>query len=239
MANLIFQLSEVSVPRRLFQGVLDRIGRLYGKSRSELRIINYNLLDLPVGSHVMTSSQILVQKALAIPANVREAYLLGIPEVELHAHLCRLLENMDSGARCEVTHGRDEYGRDIVLRRSSPFGYEYIAIVVKRGDAKGKISGRTAGPVDAIISQVNQSVAHLCLLKEIEVSSVNLRGVWVMFGHFGRLTNNAVRRIDVEAPALKSKSGHSLLAGLPIRLQNTTRKCSSLVPPVPTFKTKL
>ena len=25
---LIFQLSEVSVPRRLFQGVLDRIGRL-------------------------------------------------------------------------------------------------------------------------------------------------------------------------------------------------------------------
>ena len=149
----------------------------------------------------MTSSQILVQKALAIPANVREAYLLGIPEVELHAHLCRLLENMDSGARCEVTHGRDEYGRDIVLRRSSPFGYEYIAIVVKRGDAKGKISGRTAGPVDAIISQVGQSVAHLCLLKEIEVSSVNIKGVWVMF--FGRLTNNAVRRIDVEAPALK------------------------------------
>ena len=26
--RLIFQLSEVSVPRRLFQGVLDRIGRL-------------------------------------------------------------------------------------------------------------------------------------------------------------------------------------------------------------------
>ena len=26
--RLIFQLSEVSVPRRLFEGVLDRIGRL-------------------------------------------------------------------------------------------------------------------------------------------------------------------------------------------------------------------
>ena len=148
----------------------------------------------------MTSS-ILVQKALALPSKVREAYLLGIREVEMHLHLCRLLENMEPGTRCEVTHGRDEYGRDIVLRRSSAFGHEYIAIVVKRGDAKGKISGRTTGPVDQIISQVNQSTAHLCYLKEIEVSPVQIKGVWVMF--FGRLTDGAVRRIDAEAPALK------------------------------------
>ena len=147
------------------------------------------------------SSSILAQKASAIPANVRESYLLGVPEVELHLHLCRLLQNMESGAQCEVTHGRDEYGRDIVLRRSSPFGYEYIAIVVKRGDAKGKISGRTAGPVDEVISQANQSVAHSCYLKEIEISRVQIGGVWVMF--FGRLTGNAVKRIVSEAPALK------------------------------------
>ena len=147
------------------------------------------------------SSSILAQKALAIPTKVRESYLLGIPEVELHIHLCRLLENMEPGARCEVTHGRDEYGRDIVLRRSSPFGYEYIAIVVKRGDRKGKISGRTAGPVDEIISQATQSAIHPCYLKEIEVSRVQIGGVWVMF--FGRLTGNAVQRILAEAPALK------------------------------------
>ena len=149
----------------------------------------------------MTSSSMLAQKAFAIPANVREAYLLSIPEVDLHLHLCRLLENMDAGARCEITHGRDEYGRDIVLRRSSPFGHEYIAIVVKRGDAKGKISGRTAGPIDEIISQVNQSVAHPCFLKVIEVSRVQLGGAWVMF--FGKMSDNAVRRLTVEAPALK------------------------------------
>ena len=147
------------------------------------------------------SSSILAQKALALPSKVREAYLLGIPEVEMHLHLCRLLENMEPGSRCEVTHGRDEYGRDIVLRRSSKFGHEYIAIVVKRGDAKGKISGRTAGPVDEIISQVNQSTAHLCHLKAIEFSPVQIKGAWVMF--FGRLTDGAARRIEAEAPALK------------------------------------
>ena len=147
------------------------------------------------------SSSILAQKASAIPADVRESYLLGIPEVELHTHLCRLLENMESGARCEVTHGRDEYGRDIVLRRASPFGREYIAIVVKRGDANGKVSGRTAGPVDEVISQAIQSVAHRCYLKEIEVSSIQVGGVWVMF--FGRLSGNAVKRILAEAPGLK------------------------------------
>ncbi len=148
----------------------------------------------------MNSSSILSQKALAIPANVRESYLLNIPEVDLHKYLSRLLENMDSGARCEVTHGRDEFGRDIVLRRSSPFGKEYLAIVVKRGDAKGKVSGRTSGPVDEVLSQAKQSVAHICYLKEIEISPVTIGGVWVMF--FGRLTANAVKRLVKESPAL-------------------------------------
>ena len=151
----------------------------------------------------MMSSSILAQKASAIPVDVREAYLLGIPEVELHPHICRLLESMESETRCEITHGRDEYGRDIVFRRSSPFGHEYIAIVVKRGDAKGKVSGRTAGPVDEVISQANQSVAHRCNLKEIEISSVQIGGAWVMF--FGKLTGGAVTRILAEASPLKFK----------------------------------
>ena len=149
------------------------------------------------------SSPILATKALAIPADVRESYLLRIPETDLHAHLCRLLENMDSEARCEITHGRDEYGRDIVLRRSSAFGQEYIAIVVKRGNASGSVSGRTAGPVDEIISQVNQSVVHRCRLKEIEIASIRISGAWIMF--FGRLTHNAVKRIMAEADGLKFK----------------------------------
>ncbi len=149
----------------------------------------------------MTSSSILAQKALAIPRNVRESYLLDIPEIELHLHLSRLLENMEQGSRCEIVHGRDEYGRDIVLRRSSAFGQEYVAVVVKRGDASGKISGRTAGPIDEVISQAKQSIAHLCNLKEIEISTVPIGGVWVAF--FGKLTNNAVTRILKEAPAVK------------------------------------
>ena len=107
---------------------------------------------------------------------------------------------MDTDSRCEITHGRDEYGRDIVLRRSSPFGNEYIAIVVKRGNSNGTISGRTSGPVDEIISQANQSLAHPCQLKDIEISETPITAVWVMF--FGRLSGNAVRRILREAPAV-------------------------------------
>lgn len=149
------------------------------------------------------SSPVLAQKALAIPFNVRESYLLNIPEVELHSHICRLLENMEMDARCEITHGRDEYGRDIVLRRSSEFGEEYIGIVVKRSPASGKISGRSDGPVDEVISQARQSVTHECLLKEIEIARVQIGGAWVMF--FGKLTDNAVKRIMVEAPALQFK----------------------------------
>ena len=149
------------------------------------------------------SSPVLAQKASAIPFNVRESYLLNIPEVELHSHICRLLENMEMDARCEITHGRDEYGRDIVLRRSSEFGEEYIGIVVKRGPASGKISGRSDGPVDEVISQARQSVTHECLLKEIEIARVQIGGAWVMF--FGKLTDNAVKRIMVEAPALQFK----------------------------------
>ena len=110
---------------------------------------------------------------------------------------------MQPEASCEITHGRDEYGRDIVLRRSSPFGREYIAIVVKRGNSKGAISGRTTGPVDEIISQANQSIAHPCILKDIEISEIQVTAVWVMF--FGRLSGNAVRRIKNEAPAVTFK----------------------------------
>ena len=149
------------------------------------------------------SSSILSQKALAIPSDVRQSYLLGISEIQLHSQICRLLENMESEARCEITHGRDEYGRDIVLRRSSPFGHEYIAIVVKRGDKRGKITGRTAREVDEVISQVKQSVAHLCYLKVIDISPVNIKGVWVLF--FGNLTDGAVKRILAEAPPLSFK----------------------------------
>ena len=149
------------------------------------------------------SSPILAQKALAIPLDIRESYLLNIPEVELHHYICGLLQNMESDAQCEITHGRDEFGRDIVLRRSSPFGHEYIAIVVKRGDSRGKISGRSSGPVDEVISQAKQSVSHPCHLKEIDFSRVPIGGAWVMF--FGRLTDNAVKRIEAEAPTLQFK----------------------------------
>ena len=143
----------------------------------------------------------LVQRALAIPANVRQSFLQSIPEVQLHHHICNLLENMQDDVKSEVTHGTDEYGRDIVLRRSSPFGAEYIAIVVKRTDPGAKITGKSDGPVDQIISQISQSTKHRCQLKQIEIKEVSIGAVWVMF--FGHFTSNAVKRILAEAPSLQ------------------------------------
>ena len=146
-------------------------------------------------------SSLLVQRARALPPQVRQSYLMRIRETDLHPLICRLVENMEAGTRCEITHGRDEYGRDIVVRRPSAFGSEYIAIVVKRGDAKGKISARTASAIDEIKSQGSQSISHPCKLKEIEFSTVDISSVWVMF--FGNLTDNATQRIRKETPGLR------------------------------------
>ena len=141
----------------------------------------------------------LRQHANAIPSKQRADILCMMPETQLHSHLKRLIERTEPQSSVEITHGPDEYGRDLVIRRPDSFGVDFVGVVVKRGDPTGKIAGRTAGPVDQVVSQANQATAHPCRLRKIHLGTVNITSVWVAF--FGNLTKNAAERVQAEINA--------------------------------------
>lgn len=136
------------------------------------------------------------QEAQALPYEVRSKALTSFSETELHKHLKRLFEEMESKSLVEITHGSDEHGRDLVIKRQDPWGEEFIGIVVKKGDRSGKITNRSKGVVGEIISQIDQATAVPCFLKEIYAGSVNISAVWVVF--VGRLTRGASERIEYQ-----------------------------------------
>ena len=137
----------------------------------------------------------LFRQASAIPHEDRSLYLTTLPETDLHRHLVSLFNRAEENSSAEITHGVDEFGRDIVMRRTDPYGEGHIGVVVKRSSYKN-LSGRTAGPIDEIISQAKQAVAHPCQLREISSEKVNISGVWIAF--FGRMTGNAMKRLQAE-----------------------------------------
>ena len=144
----------------------------------------------------------LANQARSIPREQRGKYLCEILETDLHRHLVSLFTRAEEKVRAEITHGPDEYGRDIVLRRQDPYGEEYLGVVVKRSPYK-KLSGRQAGPIDELISQAKQAVTHKCLLKEISSETVDISTVWIAF--FGRMSNNAAIRLKEETRDIRGR----------------------------------
>ena len=132
----------------------------------------------------------------------RAKYLSELQETELHEHLVSLFTRVEHTARAEVTHGPDEFGRDVVLRRDDPYGVEYIGVVVKRVPYR-KMSGRAAGPIEEVISQARQAVLHPCQLKEISVDEVDISTAWIAF--FGRMSNHAMTRLRVETQEIRGR----------------------------------
>ena len=150
----------------------------------------------------MTQALDLFKQASSIPRQRRAKYLSELQETELHDHLVSLFTRAENNARAEVTHGPDEFGRDVVLRRDDPYGMEYIGVVVKRVPYS-KMSGRTAGPIDEVISQAKQALLHPCPLKEIVTDSVDISTVWITF--FGRMSKHAMQRLDVETREIRGR----------------------------------
>ena len=88
----------------------------------------------------------LVQQARTLTKAARKEILQSYPEPELHVHLHSLLSRMATSATIEVTHGSQEFGKDLVMVRNDAFGQTVIGIVVERGDirAQTKPTFRTA-----------------------------------------------------------------------------------------------
>jgi len=138
----------------------------------------------------------LTKQARALPYDTKKDYLLSLPETELHKELKSLFEKMEDKCLVEITHGPDEFGRDLVIKRQDPYGEYFVGVVVKKGDSSGKITGKTAGVIDDVISQANQAFTNRCTLREIQSGSVSISEVLVIFA--GRLTGGASKRIEAQ-----------------------------------------
>jgi len=98
----------------------------------------------------------IVQRAKTIPKNERKGLLCSIPEVELHRHLKELFGKMETNYLVEITHGADEFGKDLVIVKKDRFGTSVTGVVVKRGDVKGT----TLGEVDEIKGKVKKAFSN-------------------------------------------------------------------------------
>lgn len=158
----------------------------------------------------MTEPIELVREAKALPKDERKRILASIPELQMHEDLAALFRAIEPDYWVEVTHGIDEYGKDLVIVRADPVSPDVIAVVVKRGNIKGK----TAGDVDAlkqrisairgargdrltqeILSQIRQSRSHAAELPT-HIRRLTISKVLVVL--LGELSKNARERIEAE-----------------------------------------
>lgn len=156
-----------------------------------------------------------------MPFSNKRDFLLSKSERELHEILKCLFDRAEDKSLAEITCGRDEFGRDLVIKRQDPYGEFYVGVIVKKGDESGKITGETDGVIDNIISQGNQAIMHPCLLREISVGSVSINSIFVVF--VGRLTDHASQRIEREL-----KIASARLIPLAILIDMLTDNCPEI-----------
>ena len=142
----------------------------------------------------MSEQSEIVQQAMALSKEAKREILMSFKEVDLYPHLKSLLTKMDPKSLVEITHGSEEYGKDLVMVREDRFGQTVIAVVVKTGDIRAK----TLGKIDEVKSQVNQAIAHPAILKAIK-SPLTVSTVWVILA--GELSNQAHKRLEQEVDA--------------------------------------
>ena len=108
----------------------------------------------------------LINQAKALRKDLRRRIIMNYLESDLHELLKELFQAMEPDYTVEVTHGPNEFGKDLVIVKSDKFTLEVIGVVVKRG----YIRGRTLGNVDDVKQQVATvlSKGDKAKLREIE-----------------------------------------------------------------------
>lgn len=120
--------------------------------------------------------------AKSLTQEQRKNIIESFPEIELHKYLKFLFQNMEPDYWVEITHGPNEFGKDLVIVKKDKFNIDVIGVVVKKGNIKGTTSGevdfiknkiesifsnKTKNKIEEILSQVNQAYAHPADLKSI------------------------------------------------------------------------
>ena len=154
----------------------------------------------------------LKTQAELLTKDSRRQIIMDYKELDLHVQLKELFQVMQPNYTVEITHGNEEYGKDLVIVKSDEFGNEVFGVVVKCGDIKGK----TVGDVDElkyrvenvfskteekrkdeIKSQIQQALAHPAEMKSY-LEDLPVTKVYVVLA--GTFSNNARKRLRSELP---------------------------------------
>ena len=154
----------------------------------------------------------LTTQAELLTKDLRRQIIMDYKELDLHVQLKELFQVMQSNYTVEITHGNQEYGKDLVIVKSDEFGNEVFGVVVKCGH----ITGETLGDVeklkyrvenvfskteekrkDEIKSQIQQALAHPAEMKSY-LEDLPVTKVYVVLA--GTFSNNARKRLRSELP---------------------------------------
>ena len=152
----------------------------------------------------------LRKKAEALSKALRRQIIMEYQETDLHTFLKELFQAMQPDYTVEITHGPQEFGKDLVIIKVDNFTKEVIGVVVKRG----RINGKTLGDVDGlkslaktvlskgaektleeIRSQIQQALTHPAETKSI-LADLPVSKVFVVLA--GDLSKNARKRLRNE-----------------------------------------
>lgn len=152
----------------------------------------------------------LRKKAESLPKALRRQIIMGYKETDLHTFLKELFQAMQPDYTVEITHGTQEFGKDLVIIKVDNFTKEVIGVVVKRG----RINGKTLGDVDGlksrtetvlskgtektleeIRSQIQQALTHPAETKSI-LADLPVSKVFVVLA--GDFSKNARKRLISE-----------------------------------------
>ncbi|MYB64195.1 hypothetical protein F4X73_05855, partial [Candidatus Poribacteria bacterium] len=152
----------------------------------------------------------LKTQAELLTKDLRRQIIMDYPEIDLHKQLKRLFQTMQPNYTVEVTHGSQEFGKDLVIVKSDEFGNEVFGVVVKCGHIRGKTRGDVDSlkdriddvfskaedkRLDEIKSQIQQAFAHPAEMKSY-LEDLPVTKVYVVLA--GELSNNARKRLANE-----------------------------------------
>lgn len=98
-----------------------------------------------MNSNTQTEMNLKTQ-AESLTKDKRRQIIMDYNETDLHKELKELFQAMQSSYTVEITHGSQEFGKDLVIVKSDEFGNEVFGVVVKCGH----IRGQTVGDVDTL-----------------------------------------------------------------------------------------
>ena len=147
----------------------------------------------------------------------RRKIIMDYPETDLHQSLKELFQAMEPNYAVEITHGAQEFGKDLVIVKLDNFTQEVIGVVVKCGNIRGKTHGHVDDlkfhtktvlsereavlsegdkkKLEEIRSQTEQTLAHPAEIKSI-LEDLPISKVYIVLN--GEFSNNARKRLNKE-----------------------------------------